>query len=129
MTHPPTKTSNQNNKHNKPTVMYFLFHSKRCGHCIHLVDYLENQPDGQKLVKEMKLNVVDMDELHKPENKKMLMHLQDLLKQVAGTPCLMRGSFDKSSGTFKTIPGDKPLLGKPMDVRSAYTSYVQALGY
>lgn len=104
-------------------VVYFLFHSKRCGHCTDLVKFLENEPKGQEIVKKMNLNVIDLDDLQKPEFATAFSHLQDLVVQVQGTPSLMRGKFDKNSGKFAMLPGDNPLLGKPTDVEKAYLSY------
>jgi hypothetical protein len=117
------KIDNYQSPQEEVQVVYFLFHSKRCGHCKDLVQFLENDPNGQELVKKMNINVVDLDDLQKPEFATAFSHLQDLVVQVQGTPSLMRGKFDKKSGKFAMLPGDNPLLGKPMDVEKAFLSY------
>uniref|UniRef100_A0A6C0D1G8 Thioredoxin domain-containing protein n=1 Tax=viral metagenome TaxID=1070528 RepID=A0A6C0D1G8_9ZZZZ len=104
-------------------VVYFLFHSKRCGHCKDLVEYIETDPKGQQLAKKMSLNVVDLDDLQKPEFATAFSHLQDLVAQVQGTPSLMRGKFNRNNGKFSMLAGDTPLLGKPQDIEKAYLSY------
>ena len=117
------KIDNFENSSPTSAVVYFLFHSKRCGHCIDLVHYLENTPEGKELVQQMNMNIVDMDDLQKPEYATAMSHLQDMVSQVQGTPSLMRGQFNKEAGKFSTLPGDNPLLGKPMDIKNAYLAY------